>query len=115
MIRWTGKSTSGTWRREVEAESMIDLMEKLIDLNIIPAYWDFEERLFGYLADSSEELEEFKTKYNELKEEELFEEADGLFNDFDWANVFRNMDPKDIQTSISLCDSQAYYQTFETI
>lgn len=115
MIKWTGKSTSGTWRKEVEADSMIDLMEKLIDLDIIPAYWDLEDRLFGYLADSSKELEEFKAQYDKLREDDLDEEADFLLGDFDWSNVFRNMDPKDIQTSISQCDSQAYYQTFETI
>lgn len=115
MIKWTGKSTSGTWRKEIEAESMIDLMGKLINLDIIPAYWDLEERLFGYLADVSTDLQEFKNKYYELRDEDLNEEADKLFDEFDWANVFENMDPKDIKTSIEQCDSQAYYQTFEVI
>ena len=42
MIKWNGKSTNGTWTKEIIANDYEELLEELVDRDIIDGYWNMD-------------------------------------------------------------------------
>ena len=117
MIKWTGKSTNGTWKKVVIANDYEELLEELIDYAIIGGYWDIDSQTFDGLCDCSEMLEKLRDETQEAIEEdngEKLEELQEKFNNIDWhEDVFSKLSEDDFKYVIRGCNSQADYQEFE--
>lgn len=117
MIKWTGKSTNGTWKKEIIANDYEELLEELIDCGIIDGYWDIDSQVFARLCDCSEKLEKLSDETQEAIEEDNGEKLEALqkkFNNIDWhEDVFSKLSEDDFKYVIRGCNSQAYYQKFE--
>lgn len=104
MIKWYGRSTSGNWRRNEEAENFIELYELCVDngtINISDSDpWDdlILEKSGKSLIDFEDEL-----GFTDCEKLRSFIESDEAYNPTD----------KDIWQLIKSQDGNAYYQIFE--
>ena len=119
MIKWNGKSTNGTWKKEIIANDYEELLEELVDRDIIDGYWNMDSQAFDGLCDCSEMLEKLRDEYNEAIEEDDDEKMASFekqFDDIDWhEDVFSKLSDDDFEYVIRGCNSQAYYQEFEKV
>lgn len=119
MIKWNGKSTNGTWKKEIVANDYESLLEELVDRDIIDGYWNMDSQAFDGLCDCSEMLENLRDEYNEAIEEDDDEKMASFekqFDDIDWhEDVFSKLSDDDFEYVIRGCNSQAYYQEFEKV
>ena len=119
MIKWNGKSTNGTWTKEIIAKDYEELLEELVDRDIIYGYWNMDSQAFDGLCDCSEMLENLRDEYQEAIEEDDEEKMTSLekkFDNIDWhEDVFSKLSEDDFKYVISGCNSQAYYQEFEEV
>ena len=117
MIKWNGKSTNGTWKKEIIANDYEELLEELVDRDIIDGYWNMDSQAFDGLCDCSEMLKKLRDETQEAIEEDNGEKLEALqekFNNIDWhEDVFSKLSEDDFKYVISGCNSQAYYQEFE--
>lgn len=119
MIKWNGKSTNGTWKKEIIANDYEELLEELVDRDIIDGYWNMDSQAFDGLCDFSEMLEKLRDEYQEAIEEDDDEKMASFekqFDDIDWhEDVFSKLSEDDFKYVIRGCNSQAYYQEFEEV
>lgn len=119
MIKWNGKSTNGTWKREIIANDYEELLEELVDRDIIDGYWNMDSQAFDGLCDCSEMLEKLRDEYQEAIEEDDDEKMASFekqFDNIDWhEDVFSKLSEDDFKYVIRGCNSQAYYQEFEEV
>ena len=112
MIKWIGKSTDGRWRREVEAESYLSLMEILIDKGYISDYRLQGEQLYYELCYVSDRLDKLDKRLNSECESVALKAEQELEN-LDWyEEIFHDLSDKEVEGAIRGCNSQAYYQEF---
>lgn len=106
MIRWTGKSTDGLWRREAQAETMTELYNKLVDNGAITLddYDPYEKAIIekaGYKY--SEFMEQWEEGSNGAYTDEYFrEKTDGV-----------DLTDEELYEVIKEERGNAFYQTFE--
>lgn len=119
MIKWIGKSTNGTWEKEVIANDYEELLEELICLWIIDEYWSVNSKTFDGLCDCSEMLEKLRDEYQEAIEEDDDEKMEAFqekFYNINWhKDIFSKLSDDDFKYVIRGCNSQAYYQEFEEV
>ena len=119
MIKWNGKSTNGTWKKEIIANDYEELLEELVDRDIIEGYWNMDSQAFDGLCDCSEMLEKLRDEYQEAIEEDDDEKIEAFqekFDSIDWhEDVFSKLSEDDFKYVIRGCNSQAYYQEFEEV
>ena len=103
MIKWTGKSTNGLWRKTAQAETMMELYNKLVDNGAI--------RLEDYDPIEKYIIESAGLNYSEAMDEaEGFSSMDEYFEE---KGIDRDLTDEDIYYIISEERGNAYYQTFE--
>lgn len=119
MIKWNGKSTNGTWKKEIIANDYEELLEELVGRDIIDGYWNMDSQAFDGLCDCSEMLEKLRDEYQEAIEEDDDEKMASFekqFDNIDWhEDVFSKLSEDDFKYVIRGCNSQAYYQEFEEV
>lgn len=106
MIKWTGKSTNGLWRREAQAETMMELYNALVDNGAITLddYDPYEKAI----------IEKAGYKYNEFMEQ-WEEESNGAYTDEYFREKTDGVDLTDEELYEVIKEERgnAYYQTFE--
>lgn len=117
MIKWTGKSISGAWKKEIIANNYEDLLKTMIDKGFCEGYWNIDSRTFYGLCDCSDKLDTLRDEYYETIEEDDDEKMEAFqekFYNIDWhEDVFSKLSEDDFKYVIRGCNSQAYYQEFE--
>lgn len=103
MIKWTGKSTNGLWRKEAQAETMMKLYNKLVDIGAI--------RLEDYDPIEKHIIESAGLDYSEAMEEA--EEFSSMDEYFDEKKIDTTITDEDLCYIISEERGNAFYQTFE--
>lgn len=120
MIKWNGKSTNGTWKKEIIANDYEDLLETMIDKGICDGYWNIDSQAYNELCFYSEKLEKLRDEYQEAIEEEDDDEKMANFekqlDDIDWhEEIFSKLTDDQFEQVIRGIDGMAYYQEFEEV
>ena len=101
MIKWQGTNTSKVVKWTVEAESYLELLNKLIEKELVHDYMDFDGNTFQELLNYSEHL-------MRLNDEE---DIEALYQ-FDFEKLLGSLSDEQIRSIIRANDGMAYYQTF---
>lgn len=101
MIKWQGTNTSKVVKWTVEAESYLELLNKLIEKELAHDYMDFDGNTFQELLNYSEHL-------MRLNDEE---DIEALYQ-FDFEKLLGSLSDEQIRSIIKANDGMAYYQTF---
>lgn len=103
IIRWTGKSTNGVWKRKEKANSFIDLYNLCVENETISTY-DNDPYI-------SAVLEKFGKSGNDFLDEDGEIDVEAIDN---WYNESgHDLSDSEIMMLISTQNGNAYYQTFE--
>lgn len=100
-IKWQGTNTSKVVKWAVEAESYLELLNKLIEKELAHDYIDFDGNTFQELLNYSEQL-------MSLKDEE---DIEALYQ-FDYEKLLGSLSEEQIRSIIEANNGMAYYQNF---
>lgn len=100
-IKWQGTNTSKVVKWTLEAESYLELLNKLIEKELAHDYIDFDGNTFQELLNYSEELMRLNAE----------EDIESLY-EFDFEKLLGSLSDEQIRNVIKANDGMAYYQTF---
>ena len=119
MIKWNGKSTNGTWKKEIIANDYEDLLETMIDKGICESYWNIDSQAYNELCYYSDKLDVLRDEYNKIIEEDDDEKMEAFqtkFDNIDWhEEIFSKLTDDQFEQVIRGIDGMAYYQEFEEV
>lgn len=119
MIKWNGKSTNGTWKKEIIANDYEDLLETMIDKGVCDGYWNIDSQAYNELCLYSEKLEKLRDEYQDAIEEDDDEKIASFekqLDDIDWhEEIFSKLTDEQFEQVIRGIDGMAYYQEFEQV
>lgn len=104
MIKWNGTDTSRFIKWNEEAETYLELFNKLVERGLVHGYLDLEGDTFNELLNYSTELEELNKN----------EDYDAIYQ-FDYDALLENLTDDQIKSIILANQGSAYYQGFKEV
>ncbi|MGL4451087.1 MAG: hypothetical protein ACRCTZ_07860 [Sarcina sp.] len=101
-IKWSGRSTNGNWRREVEADTMMELYNELLNNGTISTV-DYDPYEKYQIEKAGYDYDEFMNSFSNEDEEVLRDAIDKL----------SDLNDDEIEDLIFNENGNAYYQTFK--
>lgn len=104
MIKWIGTDTSRFTKWNEEAETYLELFNKLVERDLVHNYTDLEGDTFNELLNYSTELEELNKN----------EDYDSI-REFDFDSLLEILTDDQIKSIILANQGNAYYQGFKEV
>lgn len=102
MIKWTGTNTSRVIKWTAEAETYLELFNKLVERELVHQCTDLEGDTFNELLNYSTELQELNSS----------DDIEAIYQ-FDYDALLESLTDEQIKSIILANQGNAYYQEFE--